>query len=33
MWLVPTAGHVDLYRVNHVEYEKQVLEFLKEGTK
>ena len=29
IWLVPNAGHVDLYRVNQVEYEKRVLEFLK----
>lgn len=33
MWLVPSAGHVDLYRVNPVEYEKRVLEFLREEMK
>lgn len=31
LWLVPNAGHVDLYRVNHIEYEKRVLEFLSEA--
>jgi dipeptidyl aminopeptidase/acylaminoacyl peptidase len=29
MWLVPAAGHIDLYRVNTAEYEKRILEFLK----
>ncbi len=31
LWLVPNAIHEDLYRVNTVEYEKRVLEFLKEN--
>lgn len=31
LWLVPSAGHVDLYRLNTIEYEKKVLEFLSDS--